>query len=84
MKVRRNAERTRSDVGRLWGVEAGKVCCNTQTLSLPYMERGTKKILLNKLPMLPLCVLTFFAACVCILLFVCLCAEVLVCGSVIV
>lgn len=79
---------TRSDLGQLWGVEAGgkeKVCCihSNSRLSL-YRETNKGNICLQTPNAATLCVLKFSAACVCILVFLCACAHkcLSLCGSV--
>lgn len=81
-------KRKRSDLGRLWGVEAGgkeKVCCiHSNSVCSLYGETNKGNICLQTPNAATLCVLTFSAACVCMLVFLCVCAHkcFYLCGSV--
>lgn len=80
MEVRRNADRTRSDLGRLWGVEAGmkgKDCCiHSNFVCSLYGERNKGNSCLQTPNAATVCVDVFCRVCVClhIIIFVYLCA----------
>lgn len=91
MKVRRNAERTRSDVGRLWGEEAGSkekvFCIHSNSVCSLYGEMNKGNICLQTPKATTVCVdvfccvFAYYYSCVFVRISACLSAAVRVCAS---